>query len=161
MTTGTSQLQESGASAITISKRIRKAGALLLLLGVVAFATTGCYDERYGHTRYRSGYYATTAPYYGGYDPYYGGGYAPYYGGGYGYGYGPTTSVGIGISTGPRRYYGRPRYRNYRQNARYQPRREYRRRAGQANVRNRVNRDRPVRQNPANRIEGNVERLEE
>jgi hypothetical protein len=154
MTTATFPPQDSGPRANTISKRLRSAAAMLLMLGLVAFATTGCYDERYGYGGYRSsGYYANTAPYYGGYDP--------YYGGGYGYGYGPATSVGIGISTGRSRYYGRPRYRHYRQNARYQPRREYRRRAGQANVRNRVNRDRPARQEAPNRIEGSVERPEE
>jgi hypothetical protein len=162
MNTGTFPQQESGTSDNTGSKRIRKAGALLLVLAVVAFATSGCYDERYGHRGYRSGYYANTAPYYGGYDPYYdGGGYSPYYGGGYGYGYAPATSVGIGISTGRSRYYGRPRYRNYGRSARYQQRSEYRTTSRRAAVRDRVERKRAVRQNPPPETDADVERLEE
>ena len=98
----------SSANAGGLVRRIRKAGALLLLLGIIAFTTAGCYDDRYyGHRPVRGGYYAAYggAPYYDGYPGYYD------YGPGYGHGYGPA--IGIGVSTGRSGYYASsPRYRD-------------------------------------------------
>jgi hypothetical protein len=108
MTISTSMSNVSGGR-----RKQRNIAAALLLLGICALGSSGCYySEPYygGYAPVRAGYYASYgAP---SYDPY----YDPYYGGGY---YGPRyggSAISIGVSSyGNRRYYGRryPRYRRY------------------------------------------------
>jgi hypothetical protein len=109
MSTATSQAEGSGRNW-----RLRNIAGALLLFGVCALGSGGCYynDPYYGagYAPVRSGYYAS----YGGggyYDPY----YDPYGGGYYGPRYGGST-ISVGVSSyGNRRHYGRhPRFRGHR-----------------------------------------------
>lgn len=129
-------------------RRIRGTAVATVLLGIVAFASSGCYDDRYyGRRVVGTGYYASYgSPYYGGYSPYYG----PGYGYDYGYGYGPYyggTSVAVGISSNRGRYYrgGSRHRRGYYRQANIRRRSEFRRsgqRAGNRPNRSGVNRRR-------------------